>query len=565
MSRVLHPYAPNDWATLHFGGASLGDKRRTERLLDIGRTIAQTPGDSLPSLFSNWSHLKGVYRFFDCPDVTPEKVQATHRRQVHEEMREVGAAGKLRPVLLLEDTTDLSYRRRTSISDLEPAGDRLSAKMQGFKMHSVFAVRQTEAKVSGKERHAVEVLGLAHQEFHTTKARPVEEREMEKKSKGAAQRMAALRERESRLWIRSGATLGDAPSNPTVRWVRVADRGADIYEYLQDCQRRHHGFVVRSSHDRLIVNPSNREPEGHVQTHARTLQALGQFDLKLNARPPRKNRPATPARTARLSVSAARVCLASPRRTGKKLNGGEPIPCSVVRVWEPHPPEGIPPLEWFLLCDQPVETFEAARECAQQYATRWVIEEFHKALKTGLGAENIQLESGKRLMTAVAVMAVVAVRLVALRELILAEPDAPAERIGLSSLALTVLSARLDRPLPTVRAAVMGLGQLGGHLGRVRDGFPGWLTLYRGWRKLSELTQGVELARRERELLGERRARPAPEPISSRPVQSPGMSPPKRPQSPPSGLLRILSSPESTASSSRLLSPLFRDRELLLM
>src|SRR5215510_1758397 len=73
-------------------------------------------------------------------------------------------------------------------------------------------------------------------------------------------------------------------------------------------------------------------------------------------------------------------------------------------------------LEWILLCDAEVVDFAQARECALQYSTRWVIEEYHKAIKTGLGAERLQLESAERLFAAVAIMSVVALRLIELRE-----------------------------------------------------------------------------------------------------------------------------------------------------
>ena len=45
-----------------------------------------------------------------------------------------------------------------------------------------------------------------------------------------------------------------------------------------------------------------------------------------------------------------------------------------------------------------------------------MIEEYHKAIKTGLGAERLQLESAERLFAAIAIMSVVALRLIELRE-----------------------------------------------------------------------------------------------------------------------------------------------------
>ena len=87
----------------------------------------------------------------------------------------------------------------------------------------------------------------------------------------------------------------------------------------------------------------------------------------------------------------------------------------------------------------------------QQYATRWLIEEFHKVLKTGLGAERLQLERAERIFVAVALMSVVATRLLALREWVRLIPEG--------------------------------------------DGMPGWLSLWKGMARLQTLVEGVRLAR----------------------------------------------------------------------
>ncbi|MDP6047524.1 MAG: IS4 family transposase, partial [Phycisphaerae bacterium] len=41
------------------------------------------------------------------------------------------------------------------------------------------------------------------------------------------------------------------------------------------------------------------------------------------------------------------------------------------------------------------------------------------------------------------------------------------------------------------------IARLGGFLARKNDGSPGWITIWRGWRKLMLLTQGFELAKGE--------------------------------------------------------------------
>jgi hypothetical protein len=143
-----------------------------------------------------------------------------------------------------------------------------------------------------------------------------------------------------------------------------------------------------------------------------------------------------------------------------------------------------------------VTCFAHARECALQYSTRWLIEEYHKAIKTGLGAERLQLESVERLFAAIAIMSVVALRLLALREHLRRHPDAEAAQSGLSPLELEVLRARSGRPLSTVREVALAIGRLGGHLNRKGDGMPGWQTLWHGMNTLRALVEGVLIAQR---------------------------------------------------------------------
>ena len=83
------------------------------------------------------------------------------------------------------------------------------------------------------------------------------------------------------------------------------------------------------------------------------------------------------------------------------------------------------------MTDTPVADFAQALGCARQYASRWLMEDFHKALKTGLRVEQLPLQTATRLFAAVALLSVVALALVDLREKSRLEPDVPAEATGL--------------------------------------------------------------------------------------------------------------------------------------
>jgi hypothetical protein len=127
------------------------------------------------------------------------------------------------------------------------------------------------------------------------------------------------------------------------------------------------------------------------------------------------------------------------------------------------------------------------------------MEDYHKALKTGLGAERLQFEKAARLFAAVAIMSVVALRVVGLREQVRIAPERPAEAAGLSRLELEVLRATQEHPIGTVREVALAIGRLGGHLNRKRDGLPGWQALWQGMEKLALLVEGVRLAHKVNE------------------------------------------------------------------
>ena len=90
------------------------------------------------------------------------------------------------------------------------------------------------------------------------------------------------------------------------------------------------------------------------------------------------------------------------RKTGEYPD--QPLRLWAVRVWEEKPPQGVEPLEWILLTNVPVETADDARERVSWYECRFVIEEYHKGMKTGCGIEQLQLTSISRLEPAIGVL-----------------------------------------------------------------------------------------------------------------------------------------------------------------
>ena len=102
---------------------------------------------------------------------------------------------------------------------------------------------------------------------------------------------------------------------------------------------------------------------------------------------------------------------------------------NVVYVWEVDAPSGEEPVEWRLITREPIETVTDVLRIVDIYRTRWLIEEFFKALKTGCAYEKRQLESLQTLLVALALLAPVAWQLLLLRHLPHTAPESPATAV----------------------------------------------------------------------------------------------------------------------------------------
>lgn len=169
---------------------------------------------------------------------------------------------------------------------------------------------------------------------------------------------------------------------------------------------------------------------------------------------------------------------------------GEPLEVWYVRVWNDD-------TEWILLTTLPVHTPEDAARCAERYSLRWLVEEFHKALKSGCALEKRQLRTAHAFLAVCGLLSLVAVRLLQIRTEARLAPEAPA---AVDPVLITILARRCGKPreqFATNRDFHRGVAMLGGFLGRKADGEPGWQSLWSGWRELLLLYAGYLIAREE--------------------------------------------------------------------
>jgi transposase-like protein len=461
----------NSLGEVHFGGAALRDARLTERLVRVANQLIAHPNESFPKKFQDPSDLQAFYRLMKNAKVTHASVLAAHRDVTLARMRATPGV-----VLAIQDTTALDYSGLDAIADLAPIGN---GNGRGYSCHNCLAVvAQSRA-----------VLGLAAQVLHRRRKVP-------KGEKRAARQQHP--QRESRLWKTISKQLPAAPADGPAGqlWVDVADRGADITEFLDYEEEVGKKYLVRSQHNRWIEQKTAEKAE-KIKLHelARALPAAGSRPLEM------QEKPGQPARTTAVSVSWQAVTLVPPRqRRGEER--GVPLATWVVRVWEEQPPTGVQALEWILLTNVPVRSLSEAFERIDWYGLRWIIEEYHKAQKTGCDIEKMQFSYRARLEPAIAIMSIVAVMLLNLRDHS-RSPDAktrPATE-HVPALWVRILSkwrhgvARSDW---TVHDFYYALARLGGHQNRKHDHAPGWLVLWRGWMHLQAMLEGAAVASDEK-------------------------------------------------------------------
>jgi hypothetical protein len=271
------------------------------------------------------------------------------------------------------------------------------------------------------------------------------------------------------------------------------DRGADNFEVYCHCLEQRTDWVVRvTQKDRKIIAPQQEKMP--LSDCLGTLALAGTYELSLRARPQQA------ARTAKVEVRLGPLWMPPPKQKSRyvKKLAPAPIPMWVVHVLEVDTPQGVEPMEWILLTSLSVENFEDAWLVIGYYEKRWLIEEWHKALKTGCRLENRQLKTAKRLEALAGLLSVVSVRLLQLKSAARTMPDRPARAVVPERWIAMLQAARKNKKL--VRAAPMTVGDFyrqlamfGGFLGRKSDGEPGWITIWRGWQKLYLLVRGAEL------------------------------------------------------------------------
>jgi hypothetical protein len=392
------------WAEMEFGEAPIGDKRLSNRLVEIARNLAQDPGRAYCGLTAgDWSKTKAYYRFVDKPDdsaVSMQNLLEPHRNCTIRRM-------KAQPVVLcIQDGTDFNFSSLDQCEGLGAIGkNQTGAVSKGLHMHSMVALTTRGLP-----------LGILRAECIAPPLKAVKKRRACN---------VPIEEKTSFQWVKGVRDTMEIKAHmPQTKVVNVMDREGDFFELFYDRQAHCQGvdLLVRAKYDRKTV--------GDVKLFDFIRQSRSRLQVRMqvprqSARPKKskqKARPKRPARTATVSVRYEPVYLKPPLEF---KDSDQPLSMWIIHVKEDHPPQDTDALEWFLLTTLEMKSDAVALNCIQWYCLRWRIEDWHRVLKSGCAVEKLAHKTANRLRRAIAINLVVAWRLTLMTLLGRETPDLP--------------------------------------------------------------------------------------------------------------------------------------------
>lgn len=427
------------WIYDQFSRIDVSDARLQKRAVDIAIGCAEHPEESLAGRFDDWADLKATYRFFSHPNITHQVLQQPHYHQVLEKAR---FSEEL--VLFIQDGSELLFNSHPWIHGLGPTAD---SNGNGLMFHSCLVAKYHESEET-------EILGLGYQEAWV---RP------EKKSADDL--------KESEVWLRTLEQMG----RPQENWVSVGDRANDIYDFLHNANRLGWKYAVRARHDRKV------EIDGEqTRLFSWIRQQTAQCTSKLYV----KARGEEFSGEVTLEITWVKAKLFSPGNVSSVAT--EEV--TYIRVWCPERPR----LEWLLITNLPVNNEEDAVRIIRIYRRRWLIEDYHRAVKTGFRIEDNQLKQASRILALFGMIGVIATQLLAMRERCRLSPTTPVEE-KVPKRWIILVERYLRVKLKTVRDFWRSLARLGGFIGRKSDGEPGWQTIWKGYKRLQDMSLGADL------------------------------------------------------------------------
>ena len=465
----------NGWAEVEFSNVDLGDKRLNRRLIKLSDSFSESPESPINQACGDWAETKAAYRFFKNDSVNAKHILKAHAEKTTER------AKRHKTVLAIQDTSYFVYTPHKKTEGLGKLSMKKGKHVKeilslGLIMHSSLAIT-TEGVP----------LGLLDQKIISRKTQSEEQRKLRD--------VTPIEDKESYRWL---ASLENSKNNMgTTQMVTICDREADIYEFFKLSRDINAPVLVRAKVDRAVNKTSRYAEKDTLKLWDFLLQktVAGIFEVEI---PSRDNKP---SRIATMELRFGAFQFNPPTNNIKHRSEKLPdLSMNAIYVLEKDPPSEDEPIEWVLLTNLPVNQLDEALEKVHWYSLRWRIEMYHKVLKE-FRVESCRLGDADRLIKYLTVMSIIGWRIFMVTLIARTDPDLPCHTL-LANEEWKVLYLKIKKKdkypkkIPKIGEVVIWIAQLGGFLARKGDGYPGTITLWRGWKRLADLTEGWNMALR---------------------------------------------------------------------
>src|SRR5690606_9646927 len=277
------------WAREEFGGANLGDARRSHRLVRMVQRLAETPSGTVSGAFSDPAERQAAYELLSNDAVrSAALLDATTRATA-------GRCAEHEFVYVPIDGTSLTLVDRAHTKPLGSIGAKWFPT-RGLKVVDAVAVAPDGT-----------VEGLLDMQFWARSNQPQtrESRFLRRKN----------RETEMRYWSDAVERVSDVLTAhaPDVQPWFAMDRKADAAALLLDLAKADALFTIRAAQNRVVEFKGNRRK---LFPTVKASKPLGTQLVTLPRTPKR------PARVAKVQIRATRVTLMLPVYTGHDVRVG---------------------------------------------------------------------------------------------------------------------------------------------------------------------------------------------------------------------------------------------------
>lgn len=381
------------WAEDEFSTVDLGDKRLNKRLVKLCDSFSNLPESPINQACEDWGETKAAYRFLQNKKVDCDQILSSHQAKTLKRAcdREV--------VLAVQDTSYFIYtnhRKTEGLGKISLTKGKNGGSMysRGLAMHACMAISTNGLP-----------LGLLDLKI------TAREKTNKEKKKGASVNFP-IEEKESYRWLKTLRKTHDLMGEKQV--VTVCDRESDIYDFFKLSKELNAPVLIRANPSRKVNRKSRYEKKDVSKLLDLLLEKSesGSYQINVPRKAKSKHSPEHLGRNAVLTIRFSPFKMNPPRNHVKHKTENLPdIEMNAIYVLEENPPEGEDPIEWTLLTNLSITSFEQAYEKVLWYGFRWRIEMFFKVLKSGFKVEKCRLTHADRLRRYLTIMSIVAWRI----------------------------------------------------------------------------------------------------------------------------------------------------------